>query len=57
MPDVRSPTPGEAMFFYTIMKHMKNKPDVDWAAVAEESAFKNAEVAKASLPISTYTLF
>jgi hypothetical protein len=42
----KEPTAAEAMFFYAIVKHMKNKADIDWHAVAEEQGFKNAEVAK-----------
>jgi hypothetical protein len=42
----KEPTAAEAMFFYAIVKHMKNKADIDWNAVAEEQNFKNAEVAK-----------
>ncbi|KJZ80381.1 hypothetical protein HIM_00231 [Hirsutella minnesotensis 3608] len=42
----KEPTAHEAMFFYAIVKHMKNKADIDWEAVASEQGFKNAEVAK-----------
>ncbi|PTB67506.1 hypothetical protein BBK36DRAFT_1095840, partial [Trichoderma citrinoviride] len=42
----REPTASEAMFFFAIVKHTKNKADIDWKAVAEEQGFKNAEVAK-----------
>ncbi|KAK1251097.1 hypothetical protein MKX07_005652 [Trichoderma sp. CBMAI-0711] len=40
------PTASEAMFFFAIVKHTKNRADIDWHAVAEEQGFKNAEVAK-----------
>ncbi|KAK5997107.1 hypothetical protein PT974_02459 [Cladobotryum mycophilum] len=42
----KEPTASEAMFFYAIVKHTRNKADIDWNAVAEEQGFKNAEVAK-----------
>ncbi|KAH8178050.1 hypothetical protein LIA77_03132 [Sarocladium implicatum] len=42
----KDPTASEAMFFFAIVKHTKNKADIDWAAVANEQGFKNAEVAK-----------
>ncbi|KAH7321167.1 hypothetical protein B0I35DRAFT_208744 [Stachybotrys elegans] len=42
----KEPTASEAMFFFAIVKHTKNKADIDWVAVAEEQGFKNAEVAK-----------
>jgi hypothetical protein len=44
----KQPTAGEAFLFYTIIKNMKNKPDIDWAAVAVDNGFKNAETAKVS---------
>ncbi|KAM0669086.1 hypothetical protein ACQRIU_002648 [Beauveria bassiana] len=40
------PTAAEAIFFFNIVQHMKNKGDIDWNAVAESSGFKNAGVAK-----------
>ncbi|TQV97623.1 hypothetical protein V2A60_006633 [Cordyceps javanica] len=40
------PTPSEAIFFFNIVQHMKNKGDIDWDAVADSSGFKNAAVAK-----------
>lgn len=40
------PTPSEAMFFFKIVQHMKNKGDIDWDAVAESAGFKNAGVAR-----------
>ncbi|KAM0247361.1 hypothetical protein ACHAQJ_009869 [Trichoderma viride] len=42
----REPTASEAMFFFAIVKHTRNKADINWEAVAEEQNFKNAEVAK-----------
>ncbi|KAJ6441952.1 glutathione reductase [Purpureocillium lavendulum] len=42
----KEPSASEAMFFFAIVKHTKNKADIDWAAVAVEQGFKNAEVAK-----------
>lgn len=32
--------------FYTVIKNMKGKPEVDWNAVAADNGFKNAETAK-----------
>ncbi|EHK24466.1 uncharacterized protein TRIVIDRAFT_61259 [Trichoderma virens Gv29-8] len=46
MADRREPTASEAMFFFAIVKHTRNKADIDWDAVAQEQGFKNAEVAK-----------
>jgi hypothetical protein len=40
------PTIAEAYFFLNIIKFQKNKLDVEWDKVAEESGFKNAETAK-----------
>lgn len=51
----KDPTAAEAMFFYAIVKHTKNKADIDWSAVAAEQGFKNAEVAKV-LPSSETSL-
>ncbi|CAG1976130.1 hypothetical protein SNK03_012320 [Fusarium graminearum] len=42
----REPTAAEAMLFFSIVKHTRNKADVDWNAVATEAGFKNADVAK-----------
>ncbi|KAL8365771.1 hypothetical protein RB595_004516 [Gaeumannomyces hyphopodioides] len=39
------PTPQEAYFFLYILKHLKNKPEVDWEAVAQEANFKNGPTA------------
>lgn len=47
-PTKKEPTAAEAMFFYAIVKHTRNKADIDWNAVAEEQGFKNADVAKVS---------
>ncbi|KAH0525334.1 hypothetical protein TsFJ059_007717 [Trichoderma semiorbis] len=46
MSDKREPTASEAMFFFAIVKHTRNRADIDWDAVAQEQGFKNAEVAK-----------
>ncbi|KAL1903650.1 hypothetical protein Sste5346_000279 [Sporothrix stenoceras] len=40
------PSPSEAMFFFNMIKNMNNQPDIDWDAVATDSGFKNAAVAK-----------
>ena len=45
----KEPTTSEAMFFFAIVKHTRNKADIDWHAVAAEQGFKNADVAKVSL--------
>ncbi|KAB5582780.1 hypothetical protein GE09DRAFT_282530 [Coniochaeta sp. 2T2.1] len=49
-PDTGKPPPqpslAEAYFFLNIIKYVRGKLDVDWAAVAQESGFKNAETAK-----------
>lgn len=42
----KQPTAQEAYLFYTIIKNMKGKPEVDWKAVAADAGFKNAETAK-----------
>ncbi|KAK3293293.1 uncharacterized protein B0H64DRAFT_444564 [Chaetomium fimeti] len=42
----KQPTLQEAHLFYTIIKSMKGKPEIDWAAVAIDAGFKNAETAK-----------
>lgn len=42
----REPTASEAMFFFAIVKHTRNKADIDWDAVAQDQNFKNADVAK-----------
>ncbi|KAM5351963.1 hypothetical protein ACJ41O_004686 [Fusarium nematophilum] len=42
----KEPTAAEAMLFFSIVKHTRNKADVDWEAVAQEAGFKNADVAK-----------
>lgn len=46
----KDPTASEAMFFFAIVKHTKNKADIDWTAVATEQGFKNADVAKVGHP-------
>ncbi|PFH60025.1 hypothetical protein XA68_11546 [Ophiocordyceps unilateralis] len=42
----KEPSASEAMFFFAIVKHTRNKADIDWDAVAKEQGFKSAEVAK-----------
>ncbi|KAJ4307042.1 hypothetical protein N0V88_000417 [Collariella sp. IMI 366227] len=42
----KQPTAQEAFLFYSIIKNMKGKPDVDWTGVATDAGFKNAETAK-----------
>ncbi|KAM4059909.1 hypothetical protein HRG_002472 [Hirsutella rhossiliensis] len=42
----KEPNASEAMFFFAIVKHTRNKADIDWDAVAVEQNFKSAEVAK-----------
>ena len=51
-PKKKEPTASEAMFFFAIVKHTKNKADIDWEAVATEQGFKNAEVAKVYSPLT-----
>lgn len=48
------PTPAEAMFFFAIVKHTKNKCDIDWKGVASEHGLKSAEVAKVSKQASKH---
>lgn len=50
-PKKKEPTASEAMFFFAIVKHTRNKADIDWSAVAAEQGFKNAEVAKVCLSL------
>ncbi|EQL02146.1 hypothetical protein OCS_02142 [Ophiocordyceps sinensis CO18] len=42
----KEPSATEAMFFFAIVKHTRNKADIDWSAVAAEQGFKSAEVAR-----------
>ncbi|CAG8952099.1 hypothetical protein HYFRA_00000837 [Hymenoscyphus fraxineus] len=37
---------SHAKFFYIILSNMKNKPDVDWTAVATQAGLKNSKVAQ-----------
>ncbi|KAK6069000.1 hypothetical protein SCUP234_06456 [Seiridium cupressi] len=39
-------TDQDARFFYTVLKHMKVKPDTDWDAVASELGYNNAGTAQ-----------
>lgn len=50
----KEPTASEAMFFFAIVKHTRNKADIDWAAVATEQGFKNADVAKVCFQWQTF---
>jgi len=47
--DGKQPTAQEAYLFYTIIKNMKGKPEIDWAAVAADTGYKTAETAKVTL--------
>ena len=40
------PTPQESYLFYTLLKHMKDKPEIDWEGVARDNNFKNSDTAK-----------
>ncbi|KAK3387009.1 hypothetical protein B0H63DRAFT_146392 [Podospora didyma] len=42
----KQPSPAEAYLFFTIIKNMRTKPDIDWQGVANDNNFKNAETAK-----------
>ncbi len=42
------PSPQEARFFFSIIKNLMNKPDIDWHAVATDNNMKNAKVAAVS---------
>lgn len=44
----KDPTPAEAKFFFSIVKNLKAKADIDWDAVAVDQNFKSAEVARVS---------
>lgn len=44
--DKPQPTPAEAYLFFTLIKNMRSKPDIDWDQVAIDNGFKNAETAK-----------
>lgn len=46
--DAKQPTAQEAFLFYSIIKNMKGKPEIDWAAVAADAGYKTAETAKVS---------
>jgi hypothetical protein len=56
-PQKKGPSPTEALLFYSIVKNMKNKADVDWDTVAAESGFKNAGVAKVRYSFLSLFLF
>ncbi|KAK4175959.1 hypothetical protein QBC36DRAFT_311563 [Triangularia setosa] len=40
------PTSAEAFLFYSIVKNLRTRPDIDWEGVARDNGFKNAETAK-----------
>lgn len=40
------PTPQDGYFFFMIIKHSRNKLDVNWEAVANEMCYANAHTAK-----------
>lgn len=48
-PQKKALSAQEGLFFFTIVKNMKNKADVDWDTIATELGFKNAGVAKVCL--------
>jgi hypothetical protein len=52
----KEPTAAEAMLFFSIVKHTRNKADVDWDSVALEAGFKNADVAKVSTLLALPTI-
>lgn len=43
------PTPQEAFFFLNIIKHTRNKVDVDWDEVSTEMGYANGNTAKVCL--------
>ncbi|KAK0670066.1 hypothetical protein QBC41DRAFT_222555 [Cercophora samala] len=40
------PTSAEAFLFYSIVKNLRTRPDINWEGVARDNGFKNAETAK-----------
>lgn len=44
------PTQAEYHLFYTLVKNMKTKPEIDWEGVSNDNNFKNAETAKVREP-------
>ncbi|RDA93847.1 hypothetical protein CP533_6371 [Ophiocordyceps camponoti-saundersi (nom. inval.)] len=45
-PGKKEPSANEAMFFFAMVKHTRNKADVDWDLVAKDLGLKSGEVAK-----------
>ncbi|RDA83402.1 hypothetical protein CP532_4828 [Ophiocordyceps camponoti-leonardi (nom. inval.)] len=45
-PTKKEPSAHEAMFFFAIVKHTRNKADIDWESVAKDQGFKSADVAR-----------
>ncbi|CAK7230719.1 hypothetical protein SCUCBS95973_007667 [Sporothrix curviconia] len=45
-PGFPDPNPQEAMLFFCMIKNLQSQADIDWDAVAMDSGFKNAAVAK-----------
>lgn len=39
-------TDQEARFFLAIIRHQKNKPEIDWEAVAADAGYSNGNTAK-----------
>ncbi|KAI0162875.1 hypothetical protein BJ166DRAFT_612903 [Pestalotiopsis sp. NC0098] len=46
MSEKKAPSTDNALFFFTVVKHMKTKPDTDWDAVATELGYSNANTAR-----------
>ncbi|KAK0741697.1 hypothetical protein B0T21DRAFT_432982 [Apiosordaria backusii] len=44
--DDKKPTSAEAFLFFSIIKNLRTRPDIDWEGVARDNGFKNAETAK-----------
>lgn len=42
----QAPSSDNALFFFTVVKHIKTKPDTDWDAVAAELGYSNANTAR-----------
>ncbi|KAK6193435.1 hypothetical protein LQW54_012465 [Pestalotiopsis sp. IQ-011] len=46
MDEKKAPSTDNALFFFTMVKHMKTKPDCDWDAIAAELGYSNARTAQ-----------
>lgn len=46
MAEKKAHSTDNALFFFTVVKHLKTKPDTDWDAVAAELGYSNAETAR-----------